>query len=70
MLINKQDKTYFQYIIKSDTAIVPEIKTSNKRRWLMILTLGLLLISAAALIASLLYQLKHKGMYIDIFIYC
>nr|XP_034319324.1 uncharacterized protein LOC105340230 [Crassostrea gigas] len=46
----------FKYIIKSDT--VPEIKKSNKRRWLMILTLGLLLISAAALIATLLYQLK------------
>lgn len=59
---------FFQYIIKSDNVIIPEIKESNKRRWPMVLALVLLLISAAAIIATLLYQLKHKGLYINDFI--
>lgn len=35
----------------------------------MILTLGLLLISAAALIATLLYQLKDKGICVSTFLF-
>lgn len=67
--VNKQTwpNFFFQYIIKSDNVIIPEIKESNKRRWPMVLTLGLLLISAAVLTATLIYQLKLKGLYFNIF---
>lgn len=54
---------WFQYIIKSDIVIIPEVENSKRRRWPVALMLGLLLVSAVALAAAFLLKTNETGMY-------
>lgn len=54
---------WFQYIIKSDIVIIPEVENSQRRRWPVALMLGLLLVSAVALAAAFLLKTNETGMY-------
>lgn len=54
---------WFQYIIKSDIVIIPEVEESNRRIWPIALMLGLLLVAAAALATAFLLQTKDNGLY-------
>lgn len=56
---------WFQYIIKTDIAIIPEVEDSNRRILPVGLMIGLLLVSAAALATVFLLQTKDNGLYTD-----